>query len=169
LNCSWWTTNEQYHTIRRANHPDEVRYIYECLSEHPGACIVPVPVMSLAQLMDDAQRSVYWLIFADEKLVGFVSLVSIDWVQRSGEGGIVIREKDDRQPGVAMEAAKQARRITFDEMGLERVFARPGAYNKASIRFLQRMGWTHEGTLRHARYHQGKWWDQELYSVVKGD
>jgi RimJ/RimL family protein N-acetyltransferase len=155
-------------TIRRATHPDEVRYIYEGLVENPGATLLPVELLSLAQLMDDAQRSIYWMILADGEVVGNAGLMGIDWVQRAAEYAIVIRDPKHRRKGVAGRVTKKVAAKAFDELGLERVFARPGAYNEASIALLERVGWGHEGTIRRARYHEGQWWNQELYSTVKG-
>ena len=71
--------------------------------------------------------------------------------------------------GYAREAMAAVIVHAFGPMGLERLWARCHAGNEASRHLLERLGFTHEGTLRsHIRRHE-QWRDCMLYGRLKDD
>lgn len=71
--------------------------------------------------------------------------------------------------GIASEAIRRVIRYSFEELGLERVYARCAAANKASERVMQNCGMRLEAILpRHMELH-GVWHDGLLYKIERKD
>ncbi len=72
--------------------------------------------------------------------------------------------------GYMTEALACVIRHAFDDLGLELISARVFEPNLASRRVLEKLGFTHEGTLRHAVMAQsGVIYDDTLYSLLRGE
>ena len=54
----------------------------------------------------------------------------------------------------------------FKEFSLKRIQARCKVENKASARVMEKIGMTHEGTLKSAIFHRDKFWDMHYYAKV---
>lgn len=54
----------------------------------------------------------------------------------------------------------------FREFSLNRIQARCKVENKASMRVMEKIGMTYEGTLRSAIFHRDKLWDIHIYAKV---
>ena len=70
--------------------------------------------------------------------------------------------------GIASAAVQLVTAHGFDVLGLQRVFALPFAHNAASVRVLEKAGYTREGLLRRNSFKAGEWVDQFLYARLKG-
>ena len=68
--------------------------------------------------------------------------------------------------GYATEAARAVVAYGFEELGLNRVYARHFRTNKASGRVLQKIGMRHEGVLRRHSFRFGEFHDVVLYGIV---
>jgi ribosomal-protein-alanine N-acetyltransferase len=71
--------------------------------------------------------------------------------------------------GYCTEAAKEVLRYGFDQLGVNRIYARHMTKNPASGRVLQKIGMTREGILRQALKRFGKFEDAVLYSILQDD
>ena len=68
--------------------------------------------------------------------------------------------------GIGTEALRLFTSYAFEELGLLRIFALPFADNAASIRILEKAGYTREGTLRSSSVKYGQARDQAIYAIV---
>lgn len=99
--------------------------------------------------------------------VGSITLRPGDDIERcSAELGYWVGEEFWGR-GVASSAVKRMCSYGFSDLGLVRIFAMPIVWNPASIRVLQKAGFTHEGTLRRACIKDGRLADMELYALVR--
>lgn len=57
--------------------------------------------------------------------------------------------------------------LLLSELGLNKVYAQTGAFNKASIRLLKGAGFHLDGILRRHHVLNGEWWDDYLYSLLR--
>ncbi len=57
----------------------------------------------------------------------------------------------------------------FHEIGLHRIEANVAVENKPCLRVLQKIGMTHEGTLRDCIWVQGRWWTEAMYSILENE
>lgn len=92
-------------------------------------------------------------IVRDGVHVGNCGLV-VDPVRRKGEAWIYLGR--DRAGGIGRVAVEQLLESAFDDLGLNRVFARVLATNEAALRFWRSLGFVEEGRLR-----ADTWFDDE--------
>ncbi len=71
--------------------------------------------------------------------------------------------------GYATEAAARVVAYAFEELGLRRVTAQALRHNRASTRVMEKVGMTHEGTLRQHIYHRGAFKDVDVYGLLHTD
>lgn len=53
------------------------------------------------------------------------------------------------------------------ELGLNKVYAQTGAFNRSSIRLLEKMGFQRDAVLRHHHVLEGQEWDDYIYSLLR--
>jgi RimJ/RimL family protein N-acetyltransferase len=100
------------------------------------------------------------------ELIGSVRLNSLNLPHRHAELGYWIGRPFWNQ-GYATEAAGALVAFTFQSLDLHRVYAHHMTRNPASGRVMQKLGLTHEGTLRQHVCKWGVFEDVELYGVLR--
>lgn len=106
----------------------------------------------------------------EDGAVGMIGLRDIDWKNGTATGlGMRIAKKDIRTKGLATDAWMTLMRYAFDELRLNRVNGSALAYNKASLRVCEKVGFKIEGTQRQAVYKDGKFIDLILMGCLKSD
>ncbi len=107
------------------------------------------------------------LAIADESgIVGIISLEESDDEIQVAKIGIWIAE-DYHSKGYGTEAVELITDYGFNELGLHRIYARAYEGNEASKRIWEKLGFTHEGTLREQVFRKGEFEDAEIYGVLK--
>lgn len=71
--------------------------------------------------------------------------------------------------GIMTEAVKQICEYIFAKSDIIRIYAEPFAYNIASCRVLEKVGFQYEGTLRSNAVKNGRVIDMEMYSLLKAE
>ncbi|MCL2775391.1 MAG: GNAT family N-acetyltransferase [Oscillospiraceae bacterium] len=106
---------------------------------------------------------------ADDKLVGIAEIFEFDERVSRGEIGYTLN-KSYWGMGIATTAVKMMLRFLFDDIDVNSVQATPMPVNVKSRNVLERCGFTHEGTLRQAKYWTGVGIvDLEMYSILKSE
>lgn len=103
----------------------------------------------------------------DGQAVGQVSLMNIDWRNRSAEVGITIGEKDCWGQGLAADAMITVMRFAFYEWNLHRIWLEVVEYNERAIRLYERLGFVRDGLLREAAFAGNRYWDKVVMSILK--
>lgn len=103
----------------------------------------------------------------DNKPVGIVSLIHIDYKNRAAECVIDIGAKDVWGQGFGTAALTLVMRYAFDELNLYRLYLQVFAFNSKAIGLYEKLGFTQEGKLRHALYRGGAWHDVVLMSILE--
>ncbi len=93
---------------------------------------------------------------ANDRLLGFVAVHSIEWNNQVGEVSIGIGEPADWGKGYGAEAMRLALRYAFHELNLNRVWLTVISYNDRAIRLYEKLGFQHEGLMREAVLRDGK-------------
>lgn len=106
------------------------------------------------------------LIVADGTPVGTVGLNAIEWEPRRAELGYWVAPDHHRQ-GYGSAAADRLVRYAFDQLGLHKVEARVFAFNEASQRLLESIGFTQEGVHRDAVFVDGAYHDTYWYGLLE--
>ncbi len=114
----------------------------------------------------------WWAICAKDtnKMIGYMSLNNIHYINRSAEfGGIVIGDKDYHDGYAWIESYLFLYEYAFDRLGLNRVFGYNLVEHKTSsfigsVFFSQK-----EGVLRQAFYKNGRFYDAVIGSLLSED
>lgn len=98
--------------------------------------------------------------------IGNIELMSIDWVNRSAELGIVIGEKACWGQGYGSDAIRTLLRFGFHDLNLHRIFLRVHSDNPRGIRAYEKCGFQHEGRQREAVFKNGRYYDDLIMAVL---
>lgn len=112
--------------------------------------------------------SVHLLICDDDEPVGFVSVSVEDERTRWGDLGVWVVPEHWGE-GYATAAAELIVDYAFAERNLHRLLARPLATNEASARIWEKLGFTHEGTLREQEFDGGEYVDMHYYGLLEDE
>lgn len=109
------------------------------------------------------------IVGEDDLIIGMISLVSIDNVNRSAELHIMIGDAANRHDGAGTFAVRTILRHAFRNLNLHRVELSVLQTNDRAIRFYEKLGFSYEGTKRKARFKQGQYVDLLLYSMLESE
>ncbi|AFS77521.1 acetyltransferase, GNAT family [Gottschalkia acidurici 9a] len=104
-----------------------------------------------------------------EQSVGIVSLINIDYKNRSAECIIDIGEKDMWGKGIGTSAISLILEFAFNELNLHRIYLQVFSFNERAIKLYEKIGFVHEGRLRQALYRAGNWHDIIIMSILKNE
>ena len=122
----------------------------------------------IAESFENADDSVHLLACRDGDPVGLLWLFGIDEVAGRAELGYWV-VPDEQGNGYATEIAELGVAYAFDERRLHKVSARVLAWNDASARVLEKVGFREEGLFRDHYYVDGEWVDARLYALLERD
>ena len=103
------------------------------------------------------------------KMIGNCGVFGIDPVNRLGELGIMIGEKDEWNKGYGTEAMFLLVRHCFDTLNLNRAYLHVYAENLRAKRSYEKAGFVEEGRLRESVYKHGKYDDVIVMSVLRSE
>ena len=120
-----------------------------------------------SMLMADKNKTFAFAITVDDKVVGSIGVFRCDNIHsRTAEMGYYIGE-----PywgcGLGTSAVTQVCTYIFENTDIIRIFAEPFAYNTASCRVLEKVGFQFEGLLRSNAVKNGKVIDMKMYTLIK--
>ena len=120
-----------------------------------------------AMLSADENETFAFAITVDDKAVGSIGVFRQDNIHRqTAELGYYIAEKYWGK-GLMTEAVTQMCEYVFEKSDIIRIYAEPFAYNAASCRVLEKVGFQYEGTLRSNAVKNGKVIDMKMYSLLR--
>ncbi|RNC78840.1 GNAT family N-acetyltransferase [Piscirickettsia salmonis] len=103
----------------------------------------------------------------DNKPIGTISLVHIDWKNRNAYLGIMIGNKEYQGKGYGEESIKLITDYSFLELDLVRLDTDIIEYNYKSIGLFEKLGWIKEGCKNNFFYRKGKRWHRLSYGIEK--
>jgi RimJ/RimL family protein N-acetyltransferase len=120
-----------------------------------------------AMLSADENETFAFAIMVDDKVVGSIGIFRQGNIHsQTAELGYYIAE-EYWDKGIMTEAVKQICEYVFGDSDIIRIYAEPFAYNIASCRVLEKVGFQYEGTLRSNAVKNGKVIDMKMYSLIK--
>ena len=107
----------------------------------------------------------------DEKdqILGLVSLLSIDNLNRSAEFNIMIGDLQNCGKGIGTFATKQMISHAFNNMNLNRIELTVLEDNIRARKLYEKCGFVLEGTKRDCNYKNGKYVNMCMYAILKKD
>ena len=124
---------------------------------------------SLQERLDREEAVMLTIETAEGAHIGNVSLMPINWKDRSAELGITIGDKSYWGKGHGSDAVRTMLKIAFRKMNLHRVFLRVHEDNARGIRCYEKVGFQHEGTMRESVFKEGKYYDVHFMSILKSE
>lgn len=91
--------------------------------------------------------------------IGNMGFFDFDQRARSAEVGISLGNKDYWNQGYGTEAITLLLKIGFETFNLNRIMLQVYEDNPRAIRCYEKAGFVHEGRLRQARFHKGRYYD----------
>jgi ribosomal-protein-alanine N-acetyltransferase len=123
------------------------------------------------KMLNNANQ-IYCAICCSEngKMIGYISLTGIDFVNRNAFwGGIIIGDLNARSKGYASKAAILLMNHAFFELGLLKVYGNWLAENKVSIFTAKMIGFKQEGILRSHIFKNNVLHDVLIMSILKNE
>jgi RimJ/RimL family protein N-acetyltransferase len=105
-------------------------------------------------------------IEVDGRLIGQCELHAEDPGQTAFYG-IMIGDKTAWNQGYGTAATREAVRIGFEELGLQRIWLQVGSHNPRGIRCYEKCGFRQEGVMRRARLKRGRWIDVVIMAILR--
>jgi diamine N-acetyltransferase len=96
---------------------------------------------------------------SDDKLLGAVYLIGIDWISRSCEFGLWIGETEMQGKGVGESATRLILNHAFNDLNLHRVHLTVLTNNIRAQNLYKKVGFVEEGCLRKAVFKNGDYLD----------
>jgi RimJ/RimL family protein N-acetyltransferase len=97
-------------------------------------------------------------LLADDRPIGDVCLIDLDLVNGSAGLGILIGEPGDRGRGHGTDMLEALVGFGFASLRLERIWLDVYDFNPGARRVYERVGFQHEGVLRHAFFREAGSW-----------
>lgn len=101
--------------------------------------------------------------------IGSCGFHDVDWRNRSGELGIVLGDKGQWGKGYGTDATRTVAGWGFGELNLHRIFLQVYDDNARAIRCYEKAGFKNEGRLRESNFHQGRYRDTWLMSILRSE
>jgi RimJ/RimL family protein N-acetyltransferase len=105
----------------------------------------------------------------DDRLIGFVSIHSIEWNNRAALLAIGIGEREYRGRGYGTDALRLVLRYAFDELNLLRLGLDVISNNTPAIRTYEKVGFVHEGCMRRAVLRDGCHHDRLIMGLLRDE
>jgi [ribosomal protein S5]-alanine N-acetyltransferase len=120
--------------------------------------------------METHRLSLFYFLLVDKEgkeVLGECGFHTWNNTHRRAELFYGLKEDQHKRKGLMTEALREVLDFGFSEMNLHRVEALTAAWNTASIKLLERFGFTREGTMREDYVVAGKNENSECYSLLK--
>jgi RimJ/RimL family protein N-acetyltransferase len=101
--------------------------------------------------------------------IGNLGLHNIEPENRRAMLGIMIGQKDYWGRGYGTDAIRTLLAWAFGYLNLHRVYLTVYAYNQRAIRCYEKSGFRHEGTMRQARYADGRYHDELMMGILRDE
>ena len=105
----------------------------------------------------------------DDRPVGSIDLHEVDLRNGGASLGIAIGDPLDTAKGYGSDALRVLVEFGFDQLRLERIELDVFDFNDGARRVYDRVGFRHEGTLRHALYSDGAFHDVHRMAILRDE
>ncbi len=104
-------------------------------------------------------------IFQNEKIVGVISFVKLNWNSRRAEIGYWI-DKNYEGKGIVAESCEILINYAFEELDMNRIEIRCATENTRSRRIPERLNFKLDGVLRQFLWRHTRFFDMAIYSML---
>lgn len=105
----------------------------------------------------------------DDKMIGTVSIESINWTDRSGTLGVFIGDKTYRNKGYGTEAINMILEYGFRYLNLHSIKLNLMEFNERALKCYQKCGFKEVGRRRECKYVDGKYYDSIMMDILDSE
>ena len=131
-----------------------------------GGGYFPVSKTEIAKWMDNFsnldKHNLRLIIQYDNKPVGFISLVSINYINRHADLGIYIGEKEYEGQGIASQSLKKIEELAKSYLNLKKIKLLVNSNNLPAINLYKKNKYKIVGTFKEERLINNKWIDVNI-------
>jgi diamine N-acetyltransferase len=120
-------------------------------------------------LLADRNRILLMIDTLEGKPVGMIGLDRIDWRNQMAESGQILLAPAERGRGYADEAMVLMTRYAFEELNLNRLYAKIYRFNWGVVELVKLLGFQVEATLRKAAFSGGAFRDVVIVGLLRED
>lgn len=123
-------------------------------------------------MLDAEGKTIYTFVICmreDGRPIGTIGFFDLSVLNGTAEFGISIGEKELWGRGLGTDAVEVLIDFGFGELRLERIELQVYDYNPRARRSYEKVGFTFEGTKRHATYRAGKYCDVHVMSMLRDE
>lgn len=103
----------------------------------------------------------------NDKILGLISIVSINNLNQSGELHIMIGDCENQGKGIGTFAVKEMINHAFYNLNLHRIELTVLEDNVRAIHLYEKCGFKYEERKRKAKYKNGKFVDMKMYAILR--
>lgn len=104
-----------------------------------------------------------------EKLIGLCFLRDVNYIHRTAEYSIFMIDKTYENRWYLRHAFMQSMDFAFNQLNLNKVWAKMYDYNRKAIALIQYFGFKKDGVLRQNAYKDGKYVDEFVFSMLRSE
>ena len=158
-----WKKGDEVSLQKNANNPSVSRFL---LNRFPSPYTMEAAIHWVNNLVDQ-DPLVNFAITIDDQVVGGIGLeLREDVYRKTALLGYWLSEEFWGK-GIITEAVKLMTQYAFDHLDIIRIQAGVLDKNPASMRVLEKAGYTKEGVLRNAAIKRGDIMDEHVYAILK--
>jgi len=158
-----WKKGDEVSLQKNANNPSVSRFL---LNRFPSPYTMEAAIHWVNNLVDQ-DPLVNFAITIDDQVVGGIGLeLREDVYRKTALLGYWLSEELWGK-GIVTEAVKLMTQYAFDHLDIIRIQAGVLDKNPASMRVLEKAGYTKEGVLRNAAIKRGDIMDEHVYAILK--
>lgn len=125
-----------------------------------------------SKVLNDTSTEMFSIrLKGNNELIGCCGLCYINWIHRNADLSLYIGWKksyiDDE--GYANEACKLLFDYGFQELGLQKIWTEIYCFDDKKFELYRKLGFQKDGELRNQYFHDGKWWNSYILSLLKND
>ncbi len=126
----------------------------------------------LNSIIEKKTDNPYFFVIADKKnnkYLGQINFIKINWIHRYGELAIVIGNEELHGKGIGGEALNLFLNFSFNKLNLNRIELKVHDYNEIAINCYKSTGFKEEGRLRQRFFINSKYTDFILMGILKDE
>ncbi len=160
----------------REDIPLFVRWMGDYRTSRTLGILAPITLASETQWFDrmlaDQGKGGYFFVaclLEDDRPIGTIGLFDLQLTDGSAGLGISIGDPADTGNGFGTDMLLALLGWAFETLRLERIWLEVYDFNPGARRVYDRVGFVHEGTLRHAIFREGRHMDVDRMAILAGE
>jgi RimJ/RimL family protein N-acetyltransferase len=133
---------------------------------------IPLEEQWFERMMADQGKGGWFFVacrLADDRAIGTIGLMELDVLNGSAGLGLFVGDEADRGRGHGSDMLRAILGFGFGSLRLERIWLDVYDFNPGARRVYERVGFVHEGVLRHAVFREGRYVDVHRMAILASE